>query len=104
MHAITESKLLTISQGLTLVTKHHGIAEILTEPSTSDGTVSGDKLDTIAYASYGLQLGVRHVERVHRNGITRLITPPSSAGFLHGVSVTFQSGAETGQCHQEFSK
>ncbi|KAH8881834.1 hypothetical protein GQ53DRAFT_799037 [Thozetella sp. PMI_491] len=79
--------------GLTMVTRNHGLAEILSEGSTSDGIANGEDFDAPRHTKYGLSFDGWHLDRAHRAGITRLVTPPRSSGMLHGVSTTFRPGA-----------
>ncbi|KAF7593747.1 hypothetical protein BBP40_010923 [Aspergillus hancockii] len=79
--------------GMTLVTRNHGLSEISSEPSTSDGSSPGIALMAPISSQHGLSFGGGHLERAHRAGLTRLITPPRSSGFLHGVSALFRPGA-----------
>ena len=84
-------------QGLTMVTRQYGMGEIPYEDSTMDGKVAGDDIDSPVFAKRGLRFGEQHLDRPHRNGVTRLITAPMTDGFFHGVSAAFRTGASSGK-------
>ena len=67
------------------------------EPSTTDGMSSGQDWSKPAYSRFGIHFGGIHLERAHRGGVTRVITPPLTTGFLHGVSAVFRPGAQSGK-------
>jgi hypothetical protein len=78
-----------------------GLTEIAQEPATSDGDIDdgSDSIDPFSevFAKDGLvALGGEHLERVHSSGITTIVTPCLSKGFLEGASVAFRSGARNG--------
>lgn len=83
-------------QGFTVVTRLHGLAEMLQEPSTTDGYSRGDIDDTPLESLLGVNFGGIHLQRAHNGGVTRIVTPPLTTGFLHGVSCRFRSGARSG--------
>ena len=88
-----------ILPGLTLLSPSHGLAEILSERTTLDGSVDSSKdpkdSKSVVYAKDGLTFGGRHLERAHAAGILNLVTAPLSDGFLQGVSVAFKSGGDS---------
>lgn len=61
-----------------------GIQDIPSEPSTGDGSTSGDALH---FAKYGLHFGGRGLGRARIGGVTRAVTAPAASGLLRGVSV-----------------
>ncbi|KAF2787592.1 composite domain of metallo-dependent hydrolase, partial [Melanomma pulvis-pyrius CBS 109.77] len=79
--------------GLTIATRQHGLAEMRQEPSTTDGMSRGNNWAHPYSSALGIRFGGIHLERAHRGGITRIITPPLSEGFFHGLSTCFRSGA-----------
>ncbi|EFX06202.1 carbohydrate esterase family 9 protein [Grosmannia clavigera kw1407] len=82
--------------GLTILTKHHGLVEMVQEPSTTDGHATGDNWDAAHHppeTRHGLKFDGLHLGRAHRAGITRIVTPPLSHGFFHGISARFRPGA-----------
>ncbi|KAM0811754.1 putative Amidohydrolase 3 domain-containing protein [Seiridium cardinale] len=81
--------------GLTMITRAHGLAEILSEGSTTDGIINGEDVMNPKHAALGLSFGGAHLERASLAGITRIVTPPRSAGTLHGISATFRSSARS---------
>lgn len=82
-----------------MVTRQYGFGEMPYEDSTMDGKVNGDELDRPIFAKHGLRLGDQHLDRSHRKGVTRLITPPMTDGFFHGVSAGFRTGATSSKFH-----
>lgn len=90
--------------GLTTVANTLGLAEMLTEESTTDGGVSLkiDPLnsDNVVYAKYGVHLEGVAFGRARIGGVTRAITAPlpseDGIGFLRGVSVGFKTGGKRG--------
>ena len=82
------------------MTKSHGLTEMVEEPDTQDGAVSGSDLAHVITAADGLQFGDHHVAFDHRRGLTRIITAPGSKGFLHGLSTAFRPGAAHGRYNQ----
>lgn len=78
------------------MTRSHGLREMVDEPSTQDGTLSGEDLQDVISAADGLQFGDRRLVADHRRGLTTLISPPVSNGFLHGLSTAFRPGAANG--------
>lgn len=83
-------------QGLTIVTRQHGLAEMHQEPSTTDGYSEGSDFAHPLSARFGIKFDGIHLERSHRAGVTRIVTPPLTTGFLHGISALFRSGAKSG--------
>ncbi|KAL3418578.1 hypothetical protein PVAG01_10294 [Phlyctema vagabunda] len=91
--------------GLTALSANLGLAEIISESSTSDGTVSQkvDILDpeNLVYAKYGVHLEGRAFARARLGGVTKAISVPITggeepSGFLSGVSVGIKtSGKKT---------
>lgn len=84
-------------QGLTIVTRLHGLVEMRQEPSTSDGTSADDGYERPLESRFGIKFDGTHLERAHRSGVTRIVTPPLTDGFFHGVSSLFRSGARSGE-------
>lgn len=78
-----------------MVTKAHGLAEILSEGSTTDGVIDGEDVTNPKHSAPGLRFGGLHLEKASRAGITRIITPPRSVGTLHGISATFRASARS---------
>ncbi|OJJ97602.1 hypothetical protein ASPACDRAFT_1858361 [Aspergillus aculeatus ATCC 16872] len=84
-----------ILPGLTAVTAGLGLQDIIMEPSTGDGIVSGSTPKTIIYAKHGLHPGgSKDLQRAKLGGITTAITAPLVTAdvpvFLRGVSVAFK--------------
>lgn len=53
--------------------------------------------EEIIYAIDGLKLGGKHLEVAHKAGVFIAVTAPlSSEGVLIGVSMAFETGANTG--------
>ena len=75
----------------------HGLSEIFEEPVTQDGHSSGSDLSYLPHAADGLNFGGLHLERAHRSGVTRILTPPLTSGFTHGISAAFRTGASSGE-------
>lgn len=90
-----------------------GLADIVSEASTQDGPPS-DAFDVsaparahaaeslglrsfpIARSVDGLRLwGSHDVQRAHSAGVTTAVVPPMGTGFIRGISVRFDTGAET---------
>ncbi|KAI1798834.1 hypothetical protein F4811DRAFT_153903 [Daldinia bambusicola] len=84
-----------ILPGLTIVTRQHGLTEMRQEPSTSDGASTGDDYERPLSSRFGIKFDGIHVERAHRSGVTRIVTPPLTNGFFHGISTLFRSGAKS---------
>ncbi|KAJ6438791.1 ethylene receptor [Purpureocillium lavendulum] len=84
-----------ILPGLTIVTRLHGLAEMHQEPSTTDGYSHGDIDGPVLKSRFGLRFGGIHLQRAHGGGVTRIVTPPLTSGFLHDVSCRFRSGARS---------
>ena len=80
-------------QGLSIATRQHGLAEMYQEPSTTDGASRGNNWANPFSSVLGIRFGGIHNERAHGGGVTRLVTPPLSEGFFHGLSTCFRSGA-----------
>ncbi|KAI0165263.1 hypothetical protein GGR52DRAFT_102327 [Hypoxylon sp. FL1284] len=85
-----------ILPGIVSATRSHGLAEMVKEPSTRDGELSGADLSRVISAADGLRFGDRRLAIAHRRGLTTLITAPESNGFLHGLSTAFRPGAAHG--------
>ena len=85
--------------GLTVLSSALGLSDIDAEKSTRDGRVdtslNPSDSKNVAYAKYGLTFDGKHLERAQAAGILNVITPPTSNGFLVGVSVAFKSGASS---------
>ncbi|TPX18953.1 uncharacterized protein E0L32_011346 [Thyridium curvatum] len=81
--------------GLTIVTRQHGLVEMALEPSTGDGASSGANFDNPPEAQFGLTFGGIHVQSAHHAGVTRIVTPPLTTGFFHGISTRFRAGAKS---------
>ncbi|RAH76511.1 hypothetical protein BO86DRAFT_393356 [Aspergillus japonicus CBS 114.51] len=84
-----------ILPGLTAVTAGLGLQDIIMEPSTGDGIVSGPAPKTIIYAKHGLHPGgSKDLQRAKLGGITTAITAPLVTDgmpvFLRGISVAFK--------------
>ncbi|KAI8965596.1 hypothetical protein F5Y11DRAFT_367932 [Daldinia sp. FL1419] len=84
-----------ILPGLTIVTRQHGLTEMHQEPSTSDGLSTGDNYERPLSSRHGIKFDGIHLERSHRSGVTRIVTPPLTHGFFHGISTLFRSGAKS---------
>ncbi|KAI1763494.1 hypothetical protein GGR53DRAFT_520936 [Hypoxylon sp. FL1150] len=82
-----------ILPGIVSATRSHGLSELIAEPSTQDGALSGTDLSRGISAADGLRFGDRRLAITHRRGLTTLITAPMSDGFLHGLSTAFRPGA-----------
>jgi hypothetical protein len=78
-----------------MVTKQYGLGEIPYEDSTMNGKNGGSDLDAPEFTKEALRFGEQHLDRSHRKGVTRLITPPITDGFFHGVSASFRTGASS---------
>ncbi|KAI0841222.1 composite domain of metallo-dependent hydrolase [Hypoxylon sp. FL0890] len=81
--------------GLTIVTREHGLTEMWQEPSTSDGASAGDEYERPLSSRLGIKFDGVHLQRAYRGGVTRVITPPLTNGFFHGISAMFRSGAKS---------
>ncbi|KAI1377768.1 composite domain of metallo-dependent hydrolase [Hypoxylon crocopeplum] len=81
--------------GLTIVTRQHGLVEMRQEPSTSDGATAGEEYSRPISGRFGIKFDGIHLERAHRSGVTRIVTPPLTNGFFHGISALFRSGAKS---------
>ncbi|KAI2621537.1 composite domain of metallo-dependent hydrolase [Hypomontagnella submonticulosa] len=79
--------------GLTIVTRQHGLTEMRQEPSTTDGLSLGEEYERPLSSRYGIKFDGVHLERAYRSGVTRIVTPPLTTGFFHGISALFRSGA-----------
>ncbi|TVY81685.1 hypothetical protein LSUE1_G002182 [Lachnellula suecica] len=89
-----------VSPGLTAISNSLGLAEITTDPATSDGKVGqeGVNLDPkdLVFAKYGVHLEGKAFGRARLAGVTRAISPPMANGFNGGVSVGIKtSGKKT---------
>ncbi|KAI0111757.1 hypothetical protein F4814DRAFT_423498 [Daldinia grandis] len=84
-----------ILPGLTIVTRQHGLTEMRQEPSTSDGSSTGEEFERPLSSRFGIKFDGIHLERSHRSGVTRIVTPPLTNGFFHGISTLFRSGAKS---------
>ncbi|KAI0852767.1 hypothetical protein F5Y00DRAFT_272417 [Daldinia vernicosa] len=84
-----------ILPGLTVVTRQHGLTEMRQEPSTSDGSSTGEEYERPLSSRFGIKFDGIHLERSHRSGVTRIVTPPLTNGFFHGISTLFRSGAKS---------
>lgn len=78
-----------------MVTKQYGMGEIPYEDSTMNGKNGGTDLEAPEFTKDALRFGEQHLDRSHRKGVTRLITPPMTDGFFHGVSACFRTGASS---------
>ena len=74
------------------------------EPSTTDGLSRGNNLEHPFSSALGIRFGGIHLERAHRSGVTRIITPPLSEGFLHGLSTCFRAGAKNSKSHASHAR
>ncbi|KAF8558348.1 composite domain of metallo-dependent hydrolase [Imleria badia] len=92
----------SISPGLVSYGSPLGLEEIHSEKSTHDGVVldplSSDIPDLLAghevmLAVDGLQFAGRDTLLAYHAGVTSAITPPSSRGFVAGMSTAFSTGA-----------
>ncbi|GAD96391.1 hypothetical protein SS1G_01113 [Paecilomyces variotii No. 5] len=81
--------------GLTVVTRQHGLTEMRQEPSTTDGFSTGNIWNRPLFSKHGIKFDGIHLQRAHRSGVTRIITPPLTKGSLHGISTLFRSGAHS---------
>ncbi|CAG8452698.1 10938_t:CDS:2, partial [Cetraspora pellucida] len=86
--------------GFTAVAPSLGLSELRREPSTTDGIVTAvsdpDNAEGIIYAIDGLKLGGKHLEVAHKAGVFVAVTAPlSSEGVLTGVSMAFETGANS---------
>ncbi|CAG8833357.1 23579_t:CDS:2, partial [Racocetra persica] len=86
--------------GFTAVTPSLGLSEFYREPFTTDGEVTPvsnpNNAEEIIYAIDGLKLGGKHLEVAHKAGVFIAVTAPlSSEGGLTGVSMAFETGANT---------
>ncbi|KAI2624219.1 composite domain of metallo-dependent hydrolase [Hypoxylon sp. NC1633] len=81
--------------GLTIVTRQHGLVEMRQEPSTSDGYSTGEEYERPLSSRFGIKFDGIHLERAYRSGVTRIVTPPQTNGFFHGISTLFRSGAKS---------
>ena len=79
-----------------MLTRQHGLVEMALEPSTGDGASAGDNFDNPPEAHFGLTFGGVHVRSAHHAGVTRIVTPPLTTGFFHGISARFRAGAKSG--------
>ena len=100
------SKTAFLTQGLTQLTPMHGLTEMLMEPSSSDGFVSGTDVH-VAHAHYALTTAGIHVKIANMVGINTIITAPRAkgpaileriamAGFIRGISMAFRTGIKHG--------
>jgi imidazolonepropionase-like amidohydrolase len=84
--------------GLTAVSGSLGLVEISSEDGTGDGRISqkGDLMnpEDLVYAKHGVHLEGRGFDRARIAGITRVISPPISAGFVGGVSVGIKTNGK----------
>ena len=78
-----------VTPGLIAVGNNLGIQDISSEPSTGDGSASGDSLH---FAKYGIHFGGRGLGRARIGGVTKAVTAPISSGLLKGVSVGLRTG------------
>ncbi|CAG8677268.1 24161_t:CDS:10 [Cetraspora pellucida] len=86
--------------GFTAVAPSLGLSELYREPSTTDGRVTAvsdpNNAEGIIYAIDGLKLGGKHLEVAHKAGVFVAVTAPlSSEGVLTGVSMAFETGANS---------
>ncbi|KAI0889271.1 composite domain of metallo-dependent hydrolase [Annulohypoxylon maeteangense] len=81
--------------GLTVVTRQHGLTEMRQEPSTSDGASLGEEYAKPISSRFGIKFDGIHLGRGYRSGVTRIVTPPLTTGFFHGISTLFRSGAKS---------
>ncbi|KAI1416994.1 composite domain of metallo-dependent hydrolase [Hypoxylon sp. FL1857] len=81
--------------GLTIVTRHHGLTEMRQEPSTSDGASVGEEYERPLSSRFGIKFDGVHLKRAYQGGVTRIVTPPLTDGFFHGISALFRSGARS---------
>ncbi|KAI0900121.1 composite domain of metallo-dependent hydrolase [Annulohypoxylon nitens] len=81
--------------GLTVVTRQHGLTEMRQEPSTTDGASAGGDYANPLSSRFGIKFDGIHVGRAYRSGVTRIVTPPLTTGFFHGISTLFRSGAKS---------
>ncbi|KAG6891465.1 hypothetical protein C0992_006196 [Termitomyces sp. T32_za158] len=93
----------SISPSLVTFGSPLGLEEIAAESSTRDGTVFdplGGKIPSIIggdgsiiRAVDGLQFSGRDTLLAYRAGVTQAVVPPSSDGFISGLSTVFSTGA-----------
>ncbi|KAK7470191.1 hypothetical protein VKT23_001629 [Stygiomarasmius scandens] len=91
----------SLAPGLVSYGSDLGLSHIAMESSTSDGPVldplSSDPPailgDTVIRAVDGLVFESRNALLAYRSGVTSAITPPSSSGFLSGLSTVFSTGS-----------
>ncbi|CAG8479612.1 1104_t:CDS:10 [Racocetra fulgida] len=86
--------------GFTAVAPSLGLSVFPREPTTTDGEVTPvsnpNNAEEIIYAIDGLKLGGKHLEVAHKAGVFTAVTAPlSSKGGLTGVSMAFETGANT---------
>ncbi|KAI1764435.1 composite domain of metallo-dependent hydrolase [Hypoxylon sp. FL1150] len=81
--------------GLTIVTRQHGLTEMRQEPSTADGFSAGEEYAKPLSSQFGIKFDGIHLGRAYRGGVTRIVTPPLTEGFFHGISTLFRSGARS---------
>ncbi|KAK7470198.1 hypothetical protein VKT23_001636 [Stygiomarasmius scandens] len=91
----------SLSPGLVSYGSALGLTHIASESSTNDGPAP-DPLsanppailgDTVIRAVDGLVFESRNALFAYRSGVTSAITPPSSSGFLSGLSTVFSTGS-----------
>ncbi|KAK7470199.1 hypothetical protein VKT23_001637 [Stygiomarasmius scandens] len=91
----------SLAPGLVSYGSDLGLSHIAMESSTSDGPAP-DPLsanppailgDTVIRAVDGLVFESRNALLAYRAGVTSAITPPSSSGFLSGLSTVFSTGS-----------
>jgi imidazolonepropionase-like amidohydrolase len=92
----------TIIPGLTTVSGDLGLADITSEPDTSDGFASarssfaalvGDDARPLARAADVIQWGGNDALRTHAAGFTSVVSAPRSQGFVSGLSTRWAPGA-----------
>ena len=92
----------------------HGLTEMLSDPTTSDGYVDASNINPV-HAKYGLSPAGIHVERANMAGVGAIITPPRAmgptvffrlggGGFIKGISMAFCSGISSASDEPVFIK
>lgn len=79
------------------MTRQHGLVEIRQEPSATDGASRGEAYAKPLESRFGIKFDGVHLRRAYQSGITRIVTPPITTGFLHGISTRFRAGAQSGK-------
>ncbi|CAG8789749.1 12578_t:CDS:10 [Gigaspora margarita] len=89
-----------ILPGFVAVAPSLGLSEIIKESSTTDGMVTPvsnpNNAEGLIYAIDGLKLGGKHLEAAYKGGVFTAVTAPlSSQGVFVGVSMAFETGANS---------